>query len=58
MFTGLIAEVGTIADVRRVPVKNSASLTRITVTGGGLVSELKTGDSVAVGRKTRSRTSM
>lgn len=48
MFTGLIAEVGTIADTRRVPSKNGAALTRLRVAGGGLVSELKTGDSVAV----------
>jgi riboflavin synthase len=50
MFTGLIAEVGTIAHMRRVPAgtKTGAALTRITVAGGGHVSELKTGDSVAV----------
>lgn len=48
MFTGLIAEVGTIADMRRLPAKSGAALTRISVTGGGLIRELKTGDSVAV----------
>jgi riboflavin synthase len=48
MFTGLIAEVGTIADRRRLPAKGGATLTRITVTGGAIPSELKTGDSVAV----------
>lgn len=49
MFTGLIAEVGTIADVHRLPGKSgAATLTRISVTGGGVVSELKIGDSVAV----------
>jgi riboflavin synthase len=50
MFTGLIAEVGTIANVRRLPTgtKTGAALTRITVTGDSLVSELKIGDSVAV----------
>jgi len=50
MFTGLIAEVGRIADVRRLPAgtKTGAALTRIRVTGGSTVSELKTGDSVAV----------
>jgi riboflavin synthase len=50
MFTGLIAEVGRIAHVRRLPAgtKNRAVFTRIRVTGGSTVSELKTGDSVAV----------
>jgi riboflavin synthase len=50
MFTGLIAEVGRIADVRRLPAgtKSRGALTRIRVSGGDVVSELKTGDSVAV----------
>jgi riboflavin synthase len=48
MFTGLITEVGTILNVRRVPATSTAALTRINIAGGGLVSELKIGDSVAV----------
>jgi riboflavin synthase len=48
MFTGLIAEVGTIADVRRLPAKSAGAFTRITITGDRFVSELKIGDSVAV----------
>jgi riboflavin synthase len=48
MFTGLIAEVGTISDVRRLPGGSGAAFTRIAVAGGSILSELKTGDSVAV----------
>jgi riboflavin synthase len=48
MFTGLITEVGTILNVRRVPATSTAAFTRITVTGASTVSELKTGDSVSV----------
>lgn len=52
MFTGLIAEIGRIVDVRRLPAgtgtKTGAAFTRIRVSGGDVVSELKTGDSVAV----------
>jgi riboflavin synthase len=49
MFTGLIQETGTIADLRRMPAKTKAGArTRITVKAGSVVSELKIGDSVAV----------
>src|SRR5215813_13515881 len=48
MFTGLIQETGTIASLRRLPAKNGAARTRITVTGRSIPSELKAGDSVAV----------
>lgn len=48
MFTGLIEEVGQIADVRRLPAKSGAAFTRISIAAGRISSELKTGDSVAV----------
>lgn len=50
MFTGLISEVGKIADVRRLPAgtKTGGARTRITVSAAGISSELKSGDSVAV----------
>jgi len=53
MFTGLIQETGTIADLHRLPAKTAktkpgAARTRVTVSAGSLVSELKIGDSVAV----------
>lgn len=50
MFTGLIAEVGKIAAVRRLParIKTGGAFTRITVTAGSIPSEVKTGESVAV----------
>src|SRR5260370_30715540 len=48
MFTGLIEEVGQIADVRRLPAKNGAAFTRISIAAAKIPSELKTGDSVAV----------
>ncbi len=50
MFTGLIAEVGKIVDVRRLPAgsKTGGAFTRITVAADRIPSELKTGDSVAV----------
>src|SRR5215472_8170381 len=49
MFTGLIAEVGKIVELRRLPAKKQTddALTRITVRAQ-LTSELKAGDSVAV----------
>ncbi len=50
MFTGLIAEVGKIGGVRRVPAatKTAGAFTRITVSAAGIPTELKAGDSVAV----------
>src|SRR5260370_3882488 len=53
MFTGLIQETGTIADLRRVPAKTAktkpgSERTRITVNAGSVPSQLKIGDSVAV----------
>ncbi len=50
MFTGLIAEVGKIGGVRRVPAatKTAGAFTRITVSATGIPAELKAGDSVAV----------
>jgi riboflavin synthase len=48
MFTGLIEELGQIADVRRLPAKSGAVLTRISIAAGKIPSELKAGDSVAV----------
>ncbi len=50
MFTGLIAEVGKIGGVRRVPAatKTAGAFTRITVSATGIPTELKAGDSVAV----------
>jgi riboflavin synthase len=48
MFTGLVAEVGSIVDMRRLPAKRGAALTRIVVAGHDVAAELKTGDSVAV----------
>src|SRR5215471_12673648 len=49
MFTGLIQETGTIADVRRMPAKiKAAARMRITVKAGSVASELKIGESVAV----------
>jgi riboflavin synthase len=46
MFTGLIQETGVIAEVQ--PPDEGAVGTRIVVTTGGIASELKLGDSVAV----------
>jgi riboflavin synthase len=48
MFTGLIQETGTIADLRRLRAKSGGARTRITVSANSVPSELKTGDSVAV----------
>jgi riboflavin synthase len=48
MFSGLIEEVGQIADVRRLPGKGGAAFTRISIAAGKAPTELKTGDSVAV----------
>src|SRR5260370_15956657 len=48
MFTGLIEEVGQIADVRRLPAKRGTAFTRISIAAAKIPSELKTGDSVAV----------
>jgi riboflavin synthase len=49
MFTGLIQETGTIAEVRTLASSGGrAALRRITVTAGSVPSELKLGDSVAV----------
>lgn len=47
MFTGLIQQIGEVSKVRRLPVKDGASSTRITVITS-LASRLKTGDSIAV----------
>jgi riboflavin synthase len=49
VFTGLIQETGTIAELRRLPAKTKATArTRVTVSAGSVASELKVGDSVAV----------
>ncbi len=51
MFTGLIQETGTVADVRRLPLKTGTPAgagTRITVNAATVPSQLKIGDSVAV----------
>lgn len=48
MFSGLIEEVGQIADLRRLPAKGEAAFTRISIAAGKTATELKTGDSVAV----------
>jgi riboflavin synthase len=48
MFTGLIQEIGTVADLRTLPAKTGAARTRITVRAPSVASELKTGDSIAV----------
>lgn len=48
MFTGLIQEIGTIAEVRPPAQERSQAGTRIVVNTGAVASELKLGDSVAV----------
>ena len=48
MFTGLIQETGEIASTERVAGQNRGSITRITIKADKTLSELKTGDSVAV----------
>jgi riboflavin synthase len=48
MFTGLIQETGEIASIERVAGQNGGTVTRITIKGNAVPSELKTGDSVAV----------
>src|SRR5580765_7484835 len=48
MFTGLIQETGEIASVERIAGQKGGSVTRITIRAGNVLSELKTGDSVAV----------
>jgi riboflavin synthase len=48
MFTGLIEELGTVVDVRRLGTSNGALSTRITIEAHGIPSRLATGDSVAV----------
>jgi len=48
MFTGLIQETGEIASTERVAGQNRGSVTRITIKADKTLSELKTGDSVAV----------
>jgi riboflavin synthase len=48
VFTGLISEVGAIADIRRLPAKGGAARTRIAVSSDGIAAELNVGDSVAV----------
>src|ERR1700748_334902 len=48
MFTGLIEEVGEIAGIERITGQNGGTVTRITVKGQNIPSQLKTGDSVAV----------
>jgi len=47
MFTGLIQETGKIEAIEKLAV-GSAARTRITVSAGSVVSELRIGDSVAV----------
>ena len=48
MFTGLIQETGEIAGIERIAGQNGGTVTRITIKGKDVPSELKTGDSVAV----------
>jgi riboflavin synthase len=48
MFTGLIQETGEIAGIERVAGQHGGTVTRITIKGDTVPSELKTGDSVAV----------
>lgn len=48
MFTGLIQETGEIAGTERVTGQNGGTVTRITINGKAIPTELKTGDSVAV----------
>ena len=48
MFTGLIQETGEIAGIERLTGQNGGSVTRITVKAQNVLSELKTGDSIAV----------
>ena len=48
MFTGLIEEVGEIAGIERITGQNGGTVTRITIKGQNIPSQLKTGDSVAV----------
>jgi riboflavin synthase len=48
MFTGLVPETGSIAEIRQLRAKNGRALTRISITAKYVPAELKTGDSVAV----------
>ena len=48
MFTGLIQETGTIAEIKPMRAKDGRVVTRVTVTAKKVPSELVTGDSVAV----------
>jgi riboflavin synthase len=48
MFTGLVQETGSIAEIRHLRGKNGRALTRISIAAKDVPAELKTGDSVAV----------
>jgi riboflavin synthase len=48
MFTGLVQETGEVAATERIAGQGRGSVTRITIKGEQIPSELKTGDSVAV----------
>lgn len=48
MFTGLIEGVGEIAGIERITGQNGGTVTRITIKGQNIASQLKTGDSIAV----------
>lgn len=48
MFTGLIQETGSIAEIRQVRTKNGRALTRIAIAAKNVPAELRRGDSVAV----------
>jgi riboflavin synthase len=47
MFTGLIQETGVVSEIRP-PAQTGGAGTRIVITTGGMASDLKIGDSVAV----------
>ena len=48
MFTGLIQETGEISGIQQLAGQSGGAVMRITIKGGNVPSELKTGDSVAV----------
>jgi riboflavin synthase len=48
MFTGLVQETGSIAEIRQLRAKNGRALTRISISAKDIPKELRTGDSVAV----------
>lgn len=48
MFTGLIHETGSIAEIRQLRGKNGRALTRISIAAKHVLAEVKAGDSVAV----------